>query len=223
MDENTVRLWLKDHQDATEKLARQQAEAFQLQLDTLCGELQATRAFTDVGFNLEGSTGFSGCHGMRELLTSKPTTLSDVFSLARITDARLDDQAAPMAGTSAKTFGNNGDSEVEVLNWVQQAIDVKSTSDNDAQDQASELETNVLVDGKQDEAKVVKVVGVTNEQNSDEPNVLEDNEVIGVGRFNDKHIRKKKMEAAIQRRLWDPRIKNAFQDNTLRTRWFLKV
>ncbi|GJR94893.1 putative reverse transcriptase domain-containing protein [Tanacetum coccineum] len=35
MDENTVRLWLKDHQDAAEKLVQQQAEAFQLQLDTL--------------------------------------------------------------------------------------------------------------------------------------------------------------------------------------------
>ncbi|GJV18914.1 UBN2 domain-containing protein [Tanacetum coccineum] len=43
MDENTVRLWLKDHQDAVEKLARQQAEAFQLQLDTLRTELQPTR------------------------------------------------------------------------------------------------------------------------------------------------------------------------------------
>nr|GEX37882.1 AIG1-like protein [Tanacetum cinerariifolium] len=67
---------------------------------------------------------------------------------------------------------------VKVLNWVQQAIDVESTSDNDARDQASELETNVLVDGKQDDSKVV---GVAEEQNSDEPNVLEGNGVIGVG------------------------------------------
>ncbi|GJT90622.1 DUF4219 domain-containing protein [Tanacetum coccineum] len=43
MDENTIRLWLKDHQDAAEKLVRQQAKAFQLQLDTLHTELQATR------------------------------------------------------------------------------------------------------------------------------------------------------------------------------------
>ncbi|GJR99055.1 ty3-gypsy retrotransposon protein [Tanacetum coccineum] len=34
---------LKDHQDAFEKLVRQQAEAFQLQFDTLRAELQATR------------------------------------------------------------------------------------------------------------------------------------------------------------------------------------
>ncbi|GJW42684.1 hypothetical protein Tco_0071483 [Tanacetum coccineum] len=43
MDENTVCLWLKDHQDAFEKLARQQTEGFQLQFDTLRAELQATR------------------------------------------------------------------------------------------------------------------------------------------------------------------------------------
>ncbi|GJV33605.1 hypothetical protein Tco_1394005 [Tanacetum coccineum] len=33
-------------------------------------------------------------------------------------------------------------------------------------------------------------------------------------------LKKKKLEAAIQRRLWDPGIKSAFQDNTLRARWF---
>nr|GFB89252.1 hypothetical protein [Tanacetum cinerariifolium] len=41
-------------------------------------------------------------------------------------------------------------------------------SNNNARDQASELETKVLVDGKQDEAKVVDVA----EQNNDEPDVL---------------------------------------------------
>ncbi|GKE19187.1 hypothetical protein Tco_1426764, partial [Tanacetum coccineum] len=51
-------------------------------------------------------------------------------------------------------------------------------NDNDARDQASELETKVLKDGKQDD---VKVVGVTDEPNNDEPKVLEGNGVIGVG------------------------------------------
>ncbi|GKC70480.1 putative reverse transcriptase domain-containing protein [Tanacetum coccineum] len=41
--------------------------------------------------------------------------------------------------------------------------------------------------------------------------------------LNDKYIKKNKMKAAMQRILWDPRIKSAFQDITLRTRWFLKV
>ncbi|GJU65853.1 AIG1-like protein [Tanacetum coccineum] len=93
--------------------------------------------------------------------------------------ARLDDQAALVAGTLARLEANkvlnDGDGGVKVLNWVQQAINVESTSDNDARDQASELEAKVLVDGKQDEAKVVKVIGVTDEQNSNEPNLLEGN------------------------------------------------
>ncbi|GKA13563.1 hypothetical protein Tco_0693209 [Tanacetum coccineum] len=38
--------------------------------------------------------------------------------------------------------------------------------------------------------------------------------------LNDKHIKKKKMEATIQRRIWDPGIKSDFQDNNLRARWF---
>ncbi|GKE01976.1 hypothetical protein Tco_1389959 [Tanacetum coccineum] len=136
----------------------------------------------------------------------------------------------PVAGLKASKVVNDGDVEVKVLNWVQQAIDVESTSDNYARDQASKLETTVLVDGKEDDAKVVKVVVVADEQNSEEPNVLEGNGVIGVGvnennkgvdkevqysvytlhvlipflkRLNDKYIKKKKMEAAIQRRLRD--------------------
>nr|GEX87363.1 retrotransposon protein, putative, Ty3-gypsy subclass [Tanacetum cinerariifolium] len=42
MVKNTVRLWLKDHQDVMEKLAQKQAAAFQSQFDTLRAELQAT-------------------------------------------------------------------------------------------------------------------------------------------------------------------------------------
>ncbi|GJS31643.1 hypothetical protein Tco_0492263 [Tanacetum coccineum] len=135
------------------------------------------------------------------VVSTKPTTLGDVFLLARIIEARFDDQAAPVAGTSAgleanKVVNDGDDSEssgpvtptsdskslgeVKVLNWVQQSIHIESTYDNDARDQVSELEMKVLVDGKQDEAKVVKVVVVAVEQNIDEPNV-EGNGVIGVG------------------------------------------
>ncbi|GJZ88391.1 hypothetical protein Tco_0660173 [Tanacetum coccineum] len=157
------------------------------------------------------------------LLLSKPATLGDVFLLAQTIKARFDDQAAPVAGTSAgleaNKVVNNGDDlkssgsvtptsdskpsgEVKVLNWVQEAIDVECTSDNNARDQASKLQTKVLVDGKQDE---VKVVDVADEQNSDEPDVLEGNKVIGVGvNENNKGI-------TMQRRLWHPGIKFLFR------------
>nr|GEY29933.1 hypothetical protein [Tanacetum cinerariifolium] len=107
-------------------------------------------------------------HLQRELLVSKPTTLGDVFSLARIIEARFDDQAALVAGTLVGLEANKvvsgddleysrlvtptNDSEspnvAKVLNLVQQSIDVESAYDNDAQDKVSELEMKVLVDGK---------------------------------------------------------------------------
>ncbi|GKC77463.1 ty3-gypsy retrotransposon protein [Tanacetum coccineum] len=48
MDENTVRLWLKEQQDAAEKLAQEQAAAFQAQIKALRAELQvATGMFQE--------------------------------------------------------------------------------------------------------------------------------------------------------------------------------
>nr|GEU86218.1 AIG1-like protein [Tanacetum cinerariifolium] len=91
--------------------------------------------------------------------------------------ATLSDQST--AGLEASKVVNDGDVEVKVLNWMQQAIDVESTSD--AQHQASKLETMVLVDGKEDDTKIVKVVGMADEHNCEEPNVLEGNGVICVG------------------------------------------
>ncbi|GKE52990.1 retrotransposon-related protein, partial [Tanacetum coccineum] len=135
-------------------------------------------------------------HLQRELLVSKPTTFGDV-----VNDGDDSESSGPVTPTSdSKSSG-----EVKVLNWVQQSIHIESTYDNDARDQVSELEMKVLVDGKQDEAKVVKMVVVAVEQNIDEPDV-KGNGVIGVG-VNDQYIKKKKMEATIQRRIWDPEIK----------------
>nr|GEW31144.1 hypothetical protein [Tanacetum cinerariifolium] len=140
-------------------------------------------------------------HLQRELLVSKPTTLGDVFSLARIIEVCFDDQLASVvetsAGLEANKVVNDGDDskcsgpvaptndsessgEVKALIWVQQSIDVESTYDNDARDQVTELKMRVLVDGKQDEVKVVKVVVVVVEQNIDEPDV-KGNGVTGVG------------------------------------------
>ncbi|GKA74826.1 harbinger transposase-derived nuclease domain-containing protein [Tanacetum coccineum] len=136
----------------------------------------------------------------REFLVSRPTTLGDAFSLSLITEARLDDQAAPVAGTMTKTFGNNGGDESE------SSGPVTPTSDSESSD---EVEMKVLVDGKQDEAKVVKVVVVAVKQNIDEPDV--EVLILLLMRLNDRYIKKKKMEAAIQKRIWDPGIKIYFR------------
>nr|GEU37907.1 transposon Ty3-I Gag-Pol polyprotein [Tanacetum cinerariifolium] len=47
-------------------------------------------------------------HIQRKLLVSKPTTLGDVFALARITEARLDDQATSVDVTATKSVMSTG-------------------------------------------------------------------------------------------------------------------
>ncbi|GJY24079.1 hypothetical protein Tco_0397737 [Tanacetum coccineum] len=49
----------------------------------------------------------------REFFDQDLLPWGDVFLLARTTEARLDDQAAPVAGMTAKTFGNHGGDESE--------------------------------------------------------------------------------------------------------------
>ncbi|GJW49803.1 hypothetical protein Tco_0091154 [Tanacetum coccineum] len=151
-----------------------------------------------------------------ELLRSNPTTLGEAFSLSRITEARFEDQQS-----LAESIDENNAFDATSSDQPAAGLEVnKVVNDGDG-----ELETKVLVDGKQDDAKVV---GVTDEQNSDKPNVLEGNGVIGVGvnennkrvdkkvqnfvytlhalipflkRLNDKYLKKKNTEDAIQRRL----------------------
>ncbi|GKD46782.1 hypothetical protein Tco_1271427 [Tanacetum coccineum] len=112
---------------------------------------------------------------------NEPTTLVEAFSLACMTEARFEDER------TTTTIVNPNDLNIAIPDQVlEESIlhtsdKVEITSDNDAQDQASKVEMKVLVDGKQDDAKVVKVVGVAVEQNNDKPNVLEGNRVIGVG------------------------------------------
>ncbi|GKB75264.1 hypothetical protein Tco_0942159 [Tanacetum coccineum] len=98
-----------------------------------------------------------------------------------MTEARFEDER------TTTTIVNPNDLNIAIPNQVlEESIlptsdKVEITTDNDARDQASEVEIKVLVDGKQDDAKVVKVLGVDVEQNNDKPNVLEGNGIISVG------------------------------------------
>ncbi|GJZ53062.1 hypothetical protein Tco_0607947 [Tanacetum coccineum] len=108
-----------------------------------------------------------------QLLTARPTTLVESFSLVCMTEARFKNER------TTTTIVNPNDLNIAIQDQVlEESIlhtvkKVEITSDNDARDQASKVEMKVLVDGKQDDAKVVKVVGVAVEHNNDEPNVLE--------------------------------------------------
>ncbi|GJU22309.1 hypothetical protein Tco_1155651 [Tanacetum coccineum] len=173
------------------------------------------------------------------LLRSNLTTLGEAFSLARATEARF----TRSSSFSNKTSSNNSGLQNQNLTTsrftmpcqepvdevvfvkvndetkgfsVAESIEENNAFDVTSSDQpAAGLEANKVVnDGddewmvNKDDANVVKVVGVADEQISDEPNVLEGNGVIGVG-----YIKKKKMKAAIQRRLWDPEIKIFFRQH----------
>ncbi|GJT11053.1 hypothetical protein Tco_0858095, partial [Tanacetum coccineum] len=61
----------------------------------------------------------------QELLVSKPTTLGDVLSLARATEARLDDQAAPVVSLvyiNGVVLRINRYSLVDKIVWVVEVV-----------------------------------------------------------------------------------------------------
>ncbi|GKD05793.1 hypothetical protein Tco_1180767 [Tanacetum coccineum] len=129
-----------------------------------------------------------------ELLRSNPTTLGETFFKARITETRFEDER--FTTTIAKANDLNTGVQVQDL----------------------ELETKVLVDGNG-----VIDVGVNKNNKGDDKEVQYSVYALHVlipllKRLNDKYIKKKKIEAVIQRRLWDPEIKSVFQDTTLRAR-----
>ncbi|GJW83326.1 hypothetical protein Tco_0156471 [Tanacetum coccineum] len=107
---------------------------------------------------------------------------SEAFSLARAMEARFAKEALSkllQMGTVAQYHNELKLAlQIELLRarptTLAEAFSLahkgEITSDNDARDQASEVEMKVLVDGKQDDTKVV---GVAVEQNNDKPNVLE--------------------------------------------------
>nr|GEW60252.1 AIG1-like protein [Tanacetum cinerariifolium] len=189
------------------------------------------------------------------LLRSNPTTLGEAFSLARATEARFTDlqlwkllsnnnglqnqnlttprftmprqepiDEAVFVKMNDETKGFSLAESIEENNAFDATLSDQPTAGLEANKVVNNDDGEVLVDGKQDDAKVV---GVADEQNSDEPNVLEGNGVIVVGvnknnkgfdkevqysvytqylilflkRLNDKYIKKEKIEAEIQRRI----------------------
>nr|GEZ26337.1 retrovirus-related Pol polyprotein from transposon TNT 1-94 [Tanacetum cinerariifolium] len=111
--------------------------------------------------------------------------------------ARFDDQAAPLTGTSARLEA------YKVVNDGDDSGPVTPTSDLESSGEVNVLNWVQQSMDVENEANVIKVVVVAVEQNINEPDV--------------KVHKEEKMKAAIQRRIWDPRIKIIFLDNTLRT------
>ncbi|GKA92891.1 hypothetical protein Tco_0814816 [Tanacetum coccineum] len=170
-----------------------------------------------------------------ELLRTRPTTLGEAFSLARIIDARLEAIAEKEKEQIIKKKADT------ILSLQSELASPKIKESLDADEDIGIDEVSSAID-------CVFHIGESNEVRSKFGKFLENKksvievvmgggEALGVYREKsrgeakggrrvlcyvqgNKRLKKKKMEAAIQRRLWDPEIKSAFQDNTLRARWF---
>ncbi|GJS11999.1 hypothetical protein Tco_0368795 [Tanacetum coccineum] len=167
------------------------------------------------------------------LLMLAPTTLEEAFSIARIMEARFETIAGKKLNIEEKID--------IVLSWPSEEAppEIKGSLDADE---------DIGVDAVSSAIDCVIHIGESNEVRSkfgefsdNKERVVEvvvgGGEALGVYREKSRGAaeggrrvlcyvqgsrrrKKKKMEAAIQRRLWDPGIKSVFQDNTLRARWF---
>nr|GEU96985.1 hypothetical protein [Tanacetum cinerariifolium] len=171
-------LYQLNHQDAMEKLAQQQAAAFQAMFDTLRAELPATRGLLQnrqaggddqvallprsmwwTFLNFQESIHKDGSFPLMNTSHCLILTLINVYGLWDLTWKRK------LLVSKPTTFGD--------MFSLAQIIDA-CFDDQAAQVAASELEMRVLVDGKQDESKVMDVA---DEQNNNELDVLEVNDI----------------------------------------------
>ncbi|GJU69129.1 hypothetical protein Tco_1255388 [Tanacetum coccineum] len=170
-----------------------------------------------------------------ELLRARPTTLGESFSIARITEARFE-------AISEKEKEHLIKKKADIILSLQSELDspeIKWSLDADEDigiDEVSSAIDYVFHIGESNEVRS-KFDEFSENKESVVEVVMGGGEALGVYREKSREaakvgrrmlcyvqgsgrLKKKKMEAAIQRRLWDPEIKSAFQDNTLRARWF---
>ncbi|GJW18290.1 hypothetical protein Tco_0025726, partial [Tanacetum coccineum] len=133
-----------------------------------------------------------------ELLRARPTTLGEAFSLARIIEARLEEIAEKEKEQIIKKKEDN------ILS-LQSELPLPKIKGSLEADEDIGIEEVVMGGGE--------ALGVYREKSR---GAAEGGRRVLCYVEGSKRLKKKKMEAAIQRRLWDPGIKSAFQDNTLR-------
>ncbi|GJZ88255.1 hypothetical protein Tco_0660037 [Tanacetum coccineum] len=151
-----------------------------------------------------------------KLLRANPTTLGEAFFKARISEARFEDK------NNQAVDNNIGDQEDPNVNDKQEE---KKADDQEIENVKDEKGKNV-----EDEHGSIRSIGVTiNSDVSDFGREVQDNRSLRVYELWKPSFMsyietimwfKKESIYILERRLWDPGIKSAFQDNTLRTRWF---
>ncbi|GKB80257.1 hypothetical protein Tco_0947152, partial [Tanacetum coccineum] len=169
------------------------------------------------------------------LKTSNPTTLGEAFFKALITEARFENKNNQAIDNNVGDQEDpNVNDEQEVKNVDDQEIEnVKDEKGKNVKDeQVSEQtinETACIITSLQSEMEKLPMELQLNnnfrealetrskgleKKRLDLNPMLHDLQKVAAAQ------KKKKMEAEIQRRIWNPEIKIAFQDNTLRARRF---
>ncbi|GJS21135.1 hypothetical protein Tco_0449767 [Tanacetum coccineum] len=168
-----------------------------------------------------------------ELLRVRPTTLGEAISLARIIEARLEAIAEKEKEQIIKKKANT----ILSLRSELASPEIKGSLDADEDIGIDEVSSAIdcvfhigesngvrskfgeFLENKKSMIEVVigggEALGVYREKSRE---AVEGERRVLCYVQGSKRLKKKKMEAAIQRRLWDPGIKSAFQDNTLRAR-----
>ncbi|GJW28816.1 hypothetical protein Tco_0045691 [Tanacetum coccineum] len=147
-----------------------------------------------------------------EMFRAYPTTLGEAFSLARIIEARFEAIAKK-------------EKEQIIEKKADTILSLQSEFASPKIKGSLEAYEDIVLNDKEFVIKVLEGRDISGESlvvclkwvyRKKSRGAAED------GRMVLCYVRRKKktMEAAIQRRLWDPRIKSTFQDNTLRERWF---
>ncbi|GJT85073.1 hypothetical protein Tco_1066790 [Tanacetum coccineum] len=144
-----------------------------------------------------------------ELLRARPTTLGEVFSLARIIEARFEAIAEK-------------EKEQIIKKKADTILSLRSELASPEIKRSLDADVDIRVDEVSSVIDCVIHIGESNEVRSKKSRGAAEGGRRALCYIQDSGRRKKKkMEAEIERRLWDPEIKIVL-DNTLRTRWFLK-
>ncbi|GJY21417.1 hypothetical protein Tco_0393983 [Tanacetum coccineum] len=114
VDENAIRLWLKEQQDTAERLAQQQAAAFQAQIEALRAELQVATGVLQTRHGGGGDQGSLLPRSMR-LCSSEEVVAGDDEAVESGDISILNSLVGHGSPRSLQLWGKIGTTDVHVL------------------------------------------------------------------------------------------------------------
>nr|GEX64002.1 zinc knuckle CX2CX4HX4C [Tanacetum cinerariifolium] len=215
-----------------EKLAKQEVAAFQALFDTLRAELQATRGLLQsrqAGRDDQGSLNVDEDICVDEVSSA----IDGFFDMGNVESMEVRSKFGEFLENKKSMKEVVGGSEALGVGEDDDSDNAATDGGDDAVKSEDILILNSLIGyGSSRSSQLFGMIGKTDIQVLIEKRVDKEVQyyvytlhvlIPFLKRLNDMYIKKKKMNVAMQRRLWDPEINIIFLDITLRTRWFLKV